>query len=94
VLKRDEVDILILDLTHGGDILAEEYAARGHSVTCADVYRLSTDEKRKELAGLGVNVTYEAVGEHDLVVMPAHCPDIFLDNVVFKDRITFSRAVR
>ncbi|MDR0198777.1 MAG: coenzyme F430 synthase [Methanomassiliicoccaceae archaeon] len=87
------MNILILDMTHGGDILAEEYIGRGHSVTCADVYGMATDDRIRELTEIGASVCRTAAGSYDLAVMPAHCPDVFLKGASYGRRITFSRAV-
>lgn len=88
------MNILILDMTHGGDILTEEYLKRGHSVTCADVYGIATQEKKRELREMGAKVCDSASGMYDEVIMPAHCPDIFLEGVSFSNKRTFSNAVR
>jgi UDP-N-acetylmuramyl pentapeptide synthase len=88
------VNILILDMTHGGDILAEECTYNGHRVSCADIYHLAPEERMLELTDMGVHVPHDAAGTYDLVMMPAHCPDSFLDHVDYSYRITFSQAVK
>ncbi len=86
--------VLILDLTHGGDILSEEYVRRGETVTCVDVYCIATKEKKDSLASIGVDVRDEVPkGHYDLLVSPAHCPDMFLDGSTYDSRKTFSQAV-
>jgi coenzyme F430 synthetase len=86
--------ILILDLTHGGDILAEEYLARGHDVTCVDVYDIGTEERKRALGKLGATVCTEApAGRYDLLLSPAHCPDVFIKDAECAERMTFSGAV-
>ena len=37
--------VLVLDLTHGGEVLALEYASRGASVTAVDIYHTAPAEK-------------------------------------------------
>lgn len=81
-------------MTHGGAILAERYLALGYDVTCVDVYRIATSEMKECLAGKGVRVTETVPPEHyDLLMMPAHCPDAFLEGSTYAERITFSGAV-
>ncbi|MCQ2085999.1 MAG: coenzyme F430 synthase [archaeon] len=87
--------ILILDLTHGGDILAEEFRGRGDSVTCVDVYHNTSDDKRLHLMSIGVEVLDEvSEGWFDLVLSPAHCPDEFLNGMKYREKKTFSGAVK
>ncbi len=86
--------ILILDAIHGGEILSERYIARGNEVTCVDVYRKTAPEVLNEIKGTGARVLDEVPCEHfDLVVMPCHCPDRFLDACTYESRIYFSDAV-
>lgn len=87
--------ILILDMTHGGQILSYTYKERGDDVTCADVYKIAPDSLKRELSKAGIKVTDDTVkGDYDLVVMPCHCPDMFLKNCTYRKRIYFSDAVR
>jgi UDP-N-acetylmuramyl pentapeptide synthase len=86
--------VLILDLTHGGDILAEEYLERGSDVTCVDIYRNCAEDRKKELLSRGAKVTETApAGAYRLLVAPAHCPDSFIGEATFEERKTFSQAV-
>lgn len=87
--------ILILDMTHGGAILAERFAKRGDDVTCVDVYKIATENMKKDTAAKGVRVSTEVPQEdYDLLVAPMHCPeDRFLGSATFHERISFSRAV-
>ncbi|MFA5453590.1 MAG: coenzyme F430 synthase [Candidatus Methanomethylophilaceae archaeon] len=88
------MQILILDLTHGGDILSEDLTAKGHRVTCVDVYRIAKKEKIQALKSIGVEVTDIVPDkDYDLLVSPAHCPDSFLNGSTYKKRMTFSQAV-
>ena len=36
-------NILIMDMVHGGDIIASRLLPLGYKITCADVYRVSTE---------------------------------------------------
>ena len=86
--------VIILDLTHGGDILAEEFLKEGHRVTCVDVYGIATQDAMDALAEKGAEVHRTVpVGEYDLLVSPAHCPDSFMEGSTYRERMTFSRAV-
>lgn len=86
--------ILILDTTHGGDILAEKYASAGNEVTCADVYHVTSEEIMKKVSSVGaVAVRDVPPGHYDLVIMPWHCPDMFLENITYDSRIFFNEAV-
>ena len=86
--------VLILDLTHGGDILAGRFLGERDDVTCVDVYGISTQEQRDSLTASGARVLREVPPEgFDLLVSPAHCPDVFLEGCTFSSRITFSGAV-
>ena len=86
---------LIMDMTHGGAVLAERFAERGDDVTCVDVYHKSTDGFKEEIRRKGIAVT-DAVPEddYDILVAPMHCPEqMFIGNATFKERMSFSRAV-
>ncbi|MBI0584289.1 MAG: coenzyme F430 synthase [Methanomassiliicoccus sp.] len=86
--------VLVLDLTHGGEVLAREFASRGDSVTAVDVYHTATAEKRDALIAEGVRVLDSAPREEfDLGVVPVHCPDRFIGPAVLSRRITAHRAV-
>ena len=86
--------VLLLDMTHGGAILAERFVKRGDDVTCVDVYHIGTKELKDSVRAMGVRVE-ETVPqeEYDLHVAPMHCPDSFLGDAKCKERMSFSRAV-
>ncbi len=86
--------VLILDMTHGGAILAERFKKRGDDVTCVDVYHIGTQELKDRVRSMGIRVE-ETVPqeEYDLHIAPMHCPDMFLGSAVCKERMSFSRAV-
>ena len=88
------MSVLILDMVHGGDILAAEYLKKGYSVVCVDVYRTAKKELMSELAEAGISVHTEVpAGRYDLLLMPVHCPDVFLKGVEYGERKTFHEAV-
>lgn len=88
------MNILILDTVHGGGILADRYPKKDDNVTCVDVYKVTPHEELERLRSKGYNVSTEVPkGEYDLVLMPIHCPDKFLDGVKYQERKFFSQAV-
>jgi sirohydrochlorin ferrochelatase len=94
-LRGGRMDALVLDMTHGGHLVAERLKDRGWNATCVDVYHLSTPEARSRLADRGIEVSYEAPRKHfDAVFMPAHCPDSFIGEAAADKRYTFSEAVK
>ena len=86
---------LILDLVHGADILAEELIKEGYEVTGSDVYRIATEESKRDLKEKGIKIFTGEVpeGHYDLLLMPVHCPDSFLKGVTWDVRKTFHQAV-
>ena len=86
--------VLILDMTHGGAVLAERFLKRGDEVTCVDVYHIGTKELKDSVRAMGARVE-ETVPqeEYDLHVAPMHCPDSFLGGAKCKERMSFSKAV-
>jgi hypothetical protein len=86
--------ILILDMTHGGDILALEYVERGEDVTCVDCYKTLSAEICQQLTESGVRCLETAPSERfDLLVSPIHCSDSLLGEAEFDRRMTFHQAV-
>ena len=86
--------VLILDMTHGGAILAKRFIDRGDDVTCVDVYRIGTQELKDSVRAMGARVEDTVPQEeYDLHVAPMHCPDSFLGEAKCKERLSFSRAV-
>ena len=85
---------LVLDLTHGGDVLCERLLQQGYEVTCVDVYGLSTVPRMDQLRSLGAKVTTTVpAGHYDLMVSPVHCPDRFLTEASWSERRTFHEMV-
>lgn len=86
--------VLVLDLTHGGEVLAREFASRGDSVTAVDIYHTAAAGARDALASEGVRVLDTSPAEHfDLGVVPVHCPDRFIGPATLSRRITAHQAV-
>jgi len=86
--------ILILDTIHGAGILADRYS-EGNEVMCVDVYGTTPEEDLEKLRKKGYGVSRSVPpGNYDLVIMPGHCPDSFLEDVTYGRRIFFSEAVK
>ena len=87
--------VLLLDMTHGGQILAPLYMDEGNEVSVCDVYRIAPKEMLEHLESIGVDVTIgkPKEGHYDLVSMPCHCPDIFLEGCTYDKRIWYSQSV-
>jgi UDP-N-acetylmuramyl pentapeptide synthase len=86
--------VLIMDMTHGGDILAEEYLRMGHEVVCADVYGIASDDLMRKVAEKGAEAyRYVPDGKYDLKIAPSHCPDSFAEGSEWKRELTFHQAV-
>ena len=86
---------LLLDMTHGGQILAPLFMREGYDVTVCDVYKIATQEMIDGLEKTGVHtsVGVPPQGHYDLVTMPCHCPDVFLEGCTYDQRIWFSQSV-
>ena len=87
--------VLILDMTHGGAILAERFVQRGDDVTCVDVYHIATQELIDDTKAKGVKVFGQVPkDDYDVLVAPMHCPEqVFIGEATFRERMSFSRAV-
>ncbi len=87
--------VLLLDMTHGGQILAPLFKKEGYEVTVCDVYRIASQEMLESLKGMGAEVCVgnPPPGHYDLVSMPCHCPDVFLEGCTYDSRIWYSQAV-
>ena len=89
------MEALILDMTHGGCVIAERLTDRGWDVACVDVYGVSSAECRERMAARGIDILKEAPERHfDAVFMPAHCPDSFIGKASYGRKCTFSDAVK
>ena len=86
---------LLLDMTHGGQVLAPYFKKDGYDVTVADVYRIAPQEMLDDLKAQGIRVF---VGKpdpdhYDIVSMPCHCPDVFLEGCTYGRREWYSQSV-
>lgn len=86
--------VLVLDLTHGGEVLVKEFLDRGCSVTAVDIYRTATAGTKEALSNMGVRVLDSAPAESfDLGVVPVHCPDRFIPPATLRKRSTAHQVV-
>ncbi len=86
--------VLVLDLTHGGEVLSQVFASRGDIVTAVDIYGTASSEKKDTLTRAGVRVLSDAPQESfDVGVVPIHCPDRFIGQATLGRRITAHQAV-
>lgn len=86
--------VLVLDMTHGGDIIARRFLAEGDDVTCVDVYHNCPADRKNELAEMDVRIAESVpAGRYDLMVKPAHCPLSFMGDAEAEESISFSQAV-
>lgn len=87
-------NVLVLDLTHGGEILAKEYAQRGYKVTAVDVYHTAGQDVKESLATCGVEVLNEAPERSfDLGILPIHCPEKYIGKANLSKQLTSHEAV-
>ena len=88
------MNVLVLDLTHGGDVLALTYRSRGEEVTAVDVYGTAQQYMVDHLRNEGIAVARTTPSKkYDLAVVPIHCPDHYLGRAKYEQKITFHRAV-
>lgn len=86
---------LVVDLVHGGDVLARRHLADGDDVTCVDVYHVASRELKESLSEAGIRVLDSVPPESfDRTVMPTHCTRAFLEGAEPGEIISFSRDVR
>lgn len=87
--------VLVLDMVHGGDLLARRHQAEGDDVTCVDVYGICPMERKDELAAYDIRVADTVpVDRYDMTVMPKHCPQRFIGDAEPGEIITFSQDVK
>jgi len=85
---------LVLDMTHGGDIIAQELLRRGWDVVCVDVYGTAPEEAKRAVAASGGTAARSAPpGGYDVLIAPAHCPDSLAEGARWSERMTFHQAV-
>ncbi|MBO7409907.1 MAG: coenzyme F430 synthase, partial [Candidatus Methanomethylophilaceae archaeon] len=84
-----------MDMTHGGQVLAPYFKKEGYDVTVADVYRIAPQSMLDDLKeqGIKVFVGKPEPGHYDMVSMPCHCPDIFLEGCTYDKREWYSQSV-
>ncbi|NPA62493.1 MAG: coenzyme F430 synthase [Methanococci archaeon] len=89
--------MLIVDINHGGLILAEEYLKLGYDVEIFDIYKklkksseaLAKYKKLKETYGNKIEVVNTPnFDKYDEIIAPIHCP-IDCDFLPFNDAVSF-----
>ncbi len=85
--------IAVLDTTHAGSVIAEEYAAKGHEVTAIDIYQTTTEQNSATEKPENYTITRDASGEFDLAVVPVHTPTRYARELRAKRHITHHEAV-
>ncbi len=86
--------VLIVDLVHGGNILAQRYLSEGDEVTCCDVYHIASPAMKDDLRMSGARVLDAVPPESfDMTVMPVHCPRMFLEGADPGEIRSFSHEV-
>ncbi len=87
--------VLVLDMVHGGDLLARRHLAEGDDVTCVDVYGICGRDLKEELLSMDIRAVDSVPPErYDLTVMPMHCPRSFLEGADPGEIISFSQDVK
>ncbi len=69
------MNVLVLDLTHGGGLIAQSLTETGtDTVTAVDVYHTTDDRARHNLESCGISVLREppSAGDFDLIISPVH----------------------
>lgn len=86
--------VLIVDLVHGGNVLARRFLAEGDEITCCDVYGVASEGMKSELSELGIRVLDRVPPESfDITVMPTHCTRAFLEGADPGEIRSFSHEV-
>ena len=67
------MNVLVLDLTHGGGLIAQSLTETD-TVTAVDVYHTTDDRARHNLESCGISVLREPppAGDFDLIISPVH----------------------
>lgn len=85
---------LVLDMTHGGDVIARGLISAGYEVDCVDVYRNCPGDRRDALLGMGARFLDEPEPvRYDVATLPAHCPMSFMGDARADEVVTFSGMV-
>ena len=86
---------LLLDMTHGGQVLAPCFKREGYDVSVVDVYRIAPPAMLDGLRAQGIDVFVgkPEPGHYDIVSMPSHCPDSFLEGCTYDRREWYSQSV-
>ena len=71
--------VLIIDLTHGGILLSEEFSKLGFQVYAYDIYNTLTNKDKTRLKENNINLIndlneFKPSSSEDLIISPIHCP--------------------
>lgn len=87
--------VLVIDATHGGLALSEEYVQQGCEVVCADVHRtVSKDVADSFNAVFSITKELPNLNGFDLIISPIHFPKQRLGNTANSRVITAHQAVK
>jgi len=88
-------DYIVLDINHGGDILASILKSRGHNVIVYDIYQTRNDKKQK-LEQNGIKLIESVTKDYNkyIIAYPVHCPDYFLSFFPNNEKITHHELVK
>ncbi|MCK4938353.1 MAG: coenzyme F430 synthase [Methanosarcinales archaeon] len=97
----DDKDVTVLDLTHGGILLAQHIAKYARSVTAVDVYGTVDDNVLVRLERSGINIARKpdnnteinTKNNTDLIVAPVHIDPAFIPSAGEHTIITHHQAV-
>lgn len=87
--------ILVIDATHGGLTLSEEYMRKGHEVVCADVHKTVNKETADSFNGIfTLTKDMPNLNGFDLIISPIHFSKQRLGNFGNSRVITAHQAVK
>ena len=67
--------VMVVDATHGGIIISEEFRSRGDEVTCVDVHKtMKKEDLEKYSKNFQVERDIPNPSQYDLIVKPVHFP--------------------
>ncbi len=86
--------VLVIDATHGGLTLSEEYVKKGYEVVCADVHKTVSKEVADNFKGtFRIEKELPDLDGFDLIISPIHFPRKRLGDLKNKRVITAHQAV-
>ncbi len=87
--------VLVIDATHGGLTLSEEYVKKGCEVVCADVHKTVSKDVAESFKGtFSITKELPILSGFDLIISPIHFPKQRLGNTANNRVITAHQAVK